>query len=847
MTETRNPILDAALEFLKAGISILPCRMPDKTPDFNMLPRSADGKATWEPFRTTRALPADAERWFHFDRPDAAIGIIGGAVSGNLEILDIDNADYVPAWVAILKEENPALLKRLVVERTVRGRAHIIYRCIEPVPGSTKLARALVDGRPEGIFETKGEGGYAVCAPSPGYELLRGKIEELPLITMEERALIITAARTFNSYASEIIDAPLLPPDPVTGTRSDEARPGDEFNREADVRTLLERHGWTLVHQRGDAGYWRRPRKDRSYSATWNHVPGGFHVFSCNAAPLEDGKTYSPFALFALLECDGDFKRAASELRAAGYGASLTVLPGGKGPSILPPMPDAPTDAPGQMALSLAEVAEEEDPMDSVELAQVTPLPTIPQVLDDQTVLQCAVEGERGLGALCAAAFRGRFIYDHSGAAWYQWKGHYWAECRTAEYLATLEDIQVILKTVARRNRKTNKAAATVLTNAADTLRRIIACKHVLEFAAAGSGGVGIRGDEWDLNGWLLGCPNGTLDLRTAALKPGDPLDYIRTTCPTPYDEAATAPRFEQFIREIMPDPQIAGFLHRLLGYGITGRSTEHVFPVFLGESSRNGKGTLLETIGSVLGNLARPLPARTLMAQTFQESHDAQAMVLRGRRLLWASETGDRQKLDSARVKLWTGGDTITGRAPYAKCEITFTATHKIILLSNFKPRLSADDKAMWNRILLIPFLETFVDAPDANDPHQHLRDRGLMDTLHLEAPGILRWLVKGCMEWATMGLLPPKSIQVATQRYHAEEDLIGQFLVENTAPQQLGDGAGSKEVYDRYRSWCALQNERPLGPSKFAIALERRGHTKSHTRIGNRYNGFTLTPEAT
>jgi putative DNA primase/helicase len=443
--------------------------------------------------------------------------------------------------------------------------------------------------------------------------------------------------------------------------------------------------------------------------------------------------------------------------------------------------------------------------------------------------------------------FKNRLVFDNSSNTWHRWAGHYWAECRLNEQYDALVDVSQLLRQLATKHRKAHKTAAVTFTNGADSLQKLLMQNHVLQCATNGVNRLRISGDGWDQNGWLLGCPNGTLELDTGTFRPGRPEDYIKTICPTEYDPDATAPRWEQFIREIMPDPDIAAFLHRLLGYGITGRSTEHIFPVFWGESSRNGKGTLLETIGSVMGALAKPLPAKALMAQQFQESHDAQAMMLRGRRLLWGSETGDRQLLDTARVKQWTGGDSISGRAPYARTEVNFPATHKLVLLTNYKPRLSSDDKAMWNRMLLVPFRETFIDAPDAADPHQHLRDHELMDKLKGEKQGILRWLVQGCSDWHSIGLLPPKVIRAATASYQTEEDFLATFLAECTTPETevLGNGASSKETYERFKSWSLLQGEKPIGQRRFLLSMDRRGVPRTHTRQGSRFIGFRLNDE--
>lgn len=113
------------------------------------------------------------------------------------------------------------------------------------------------------------------------------------------------------------------PEEKMPGSRLVEGtRPGDDYDARGDFFALLRRHGWTST---GDGGKrWTRPGKTRGVSATWDEVPGRFYVFSSSAAPLEAGKTYKPWHVFALFEHGGDFKAAARALAAQGYGEQRT-------------------------------------------------------------------------------------------------------------------------------------------------------------------------------------------------------------------------------------------------------------------------------------------------------------------------------------------------------------------------------------------------------------------------------------------------------------------------------------------------------------------------------------------
>ncbi len=141
--------------------------------------------------------------------------------------------------------------------------------------------------------------------------MLQGRFEELPLLTEEEREILLGAAWVLN----ELVPAP----EPLRSYSDGSGRPGDEFNERGDVRVVLVRHGWVCARG-GENEYWRRPGKSVTWSATLKN--GVFFVFSSNAAPFEPQRAYSRFAVYALLEHAGDFGKAAAALRAEGYGGS---------------------------------------------------------------------------------------------------------------------------------------------------------------------------------------------------------------------------------------------------------------------------------------------------------------------------------------------------------------------------------------------------------------------------------------------------------------------------------------------------------------------------------------------
>jgi len=277
------------------------------------------------------------------------------------------------------------------------------------------------------------------------------------------------------------------------------------------------------------------------------------------------------------------------------------------------------------------------------------------------------------------------------------------------------------------------------------------------------------------------------------------------------------------------------------MGYATTGQTIEAVLPIFHGAGG-NGKTVLLQALADVLGgDLAGPIEAEMLLESRFHKQSggpSSDLIHLRGRRLTWLSETNENRRLNAGKAKLFTGGDYITGRAPHAIRQITFKPTHKIFLLTNHKPKADAHDAALWRRVLLIPFELSFVVNPQK--PNERKADLNLAEKLRAERPGILAWLVKGCLEWQRQGLNPPESVKAATADYRDTEDTIKTFLGErcNEGPT-LSVRAGV--LFAAYKAWAEGNGERQLTGKKFWLYCDEL-FDSDRDRSGKYYIGLGL-----
>jgi putative DNA primase/helicase len=466
--------------------------------------------------------------------------------------------------------------------------------------------------------------------------------------------------------------------------------------------------------------------------------------------------------------------------------------------------------------------------------------------LSSDEIMDALDANEDGDAIFFIRLHQGRFAYDHSGGCWHVFRDHHWHEDTTDQTVAALQNVIELYGVEAEKQAKcrleAEKAGQKEQAGQHETLeeallkriRQLQGLKRkmdvlrlaAIDWSAQGRPSLALTGEEWDRHPMLLGCSNGVIDLTSGEHRPGRPTDYIKTFAPTPWlGLDAPAPLWAKFLAEIFAgDQEIISYIQRLLGYGITGRTTELIFPIFHGPHGRNGKGTLLETLRHVLGDFAAPIEAEMLLLQNHPRQSGAPAsdiMALRGKRLVWASETGDGRRLDVGKVKWVTGGDTMTGRAPYGRRQVNFPPTHKVILLTNHKPHAPANDDALWVRLHLIPFNVSFVDNP--TKPNERPRNPSLPEDLKGEASGILGWLVQGSLLWQKEGLRPPKTVLTATESYRKDEDLVGNFLSECCIEDENAEAPAGK-LYTAYQKWCTEMGHKPMSGTKFGIDMKER-----------------------
>ncbi len=298
--------------YLDAGLCVLPCKMPEKKPKVE----------SWTQFQKIRPTPGQHQI-------NGAMGIVTGEVSENLFVLDLDlKYDLTGTLLERLENEIGAelwdrIFQAAYIQKTINNGLHIFLRC-EQIESSMKLAqrpatKEELEKSPHDkvrvLLETRGEGGFIVCAPTLGYEVVSGSLLGIGFISMDDKERLFEACRSFNEVFTEI-----KPPSSKKFTNDFKGlTPWEDYNQKVNGADYILSQGWTYLKTVGENQHYCRAGKKGTTSGTWNESLGLFHCFT-TSSQLEGDKSYSPFALFTYMECNGDFTEAGRRLYAMGYG-----------------------------------------------------------------------------------------------------------------------------------------------------------------------------------------------------------------------------------------------------------------------------------------------------------------------------------------------------------------------------------------------------------------------------------------------------------------------------------------------------------------------------------------------
>lgn len=390
--------------------------------------------------------------------------------------------------------------------------------------------------------------------------------------------------------------------------------------------------------------------------------------------------------------------------------------------------------------------------------------------------------------------------YDHTVKSWFVYDSQRWRQDRTRCAFAWTRDLA--------REMSLDEATGTRRSAGRAGFARGV------EEMASGDQAVAVIADDWDQDPYLLGTPAGTVDLRSGQIRAPKPNDLITKNTAVAPAARADCPRWVLFLEETTGgDEELMRFLQQWAGYNLTGSTQEQALAFFHGPGG-NGKSVFANIVGGVMGEYAKVAALDTFTASP-HERHPEELAALAGARMVSASETEAGKRWAEARVKSLTGGETIRARF-MRQDSFEFRPQFKLSVLGNYAPAITNLDDAIRRRFLIVPFTR----KPAHPDPT-------LEEQLRAEWPGILRWMIDGCLDWQQHGLCKPASVLAATQDYFADQDVFAQFLDERCDVDRENEHKFEAKVvlFNAWSDYAKAVGE-PAGTGKtFKEAMRRRG----------------------
>ena len=645
--QTTSHILDEALAWSRAGVSVIPVNPHTKRPTVSW--------ARWSGERATDSLIGT---WF--TGTDHGLGLVCGGVSGNLEMLEFEGRaiDLFTRAKDLMADHGLSELWSSLLagclESSPSGGVHLLYRVDHPVEGNTKIAR-----RPAGnhgvdvLIETRGEGGYTVAAPTikdhtSAWTRLCGGPETLPTITADQRERLHTILGLLDE-----VDTPTSAPVSSRQTAPLE-RPGgptplDDFNARTDWADILEPLGWTRLRRDGTGYQWVRPGKrpsDGISATTGRNNKDCLYIFS-TSTDLPSEQPLTKAYVWAHYHCAGDMHRAAKELADAGYGTPRTP---------------------------------------ALTFTATTNTPASPSTAEDL----CS---DTANGTAMADRFADRLKWVPARTAWITWGQTRWVWC---------DDDAPAIQAAAVIGNDLNADTKTKAAWKRHSLS-LVGLRATARIAST-IPEMRVNPSDLDADPWALCTPGGIVDLHDATMRPATPEDLCTRQTAVTVDPTAKTPLWDRFLTDTFTgDVDMIGYLQCLAGMSALGQVHTHILPFMYGAGA-NGKSVFADVIVRILGDYASTAPAGFLMA-----GHDDESAIARlsGLRMVVCSEVNKRDRFDEAKVKLLTGGDALTARFLYGR-HFTFTPTHTLWLMGNNKPRVEAGGESFWRRTRLIGFNHT-------------------------------------------------------------------------------------------------------------------------------------------
>jgi len=424
--------------------------------------------------------------------------------------------------------------------------------------------------------------------------------------------------------------------------------------------------------------------------------------------------------------------------------------------------------------------------------------------------------GDMGFGRLFADVYNGIAQYVPERKKWYVYSGQRWipdvGSLKVMELAKDLADA-LLMYTLTIKDEN-------IRTNYLEQCRKWQQRRFREIYLKEAQSIYPVSIEEFDADRYLFNCENGTLDLLNMEFREHRATDKITKLAPVTYEPTAYCERFNSYISEIMSgDTEKAKFLQKVLGYAISGDTRYECMFFLYGATTRNGKGTLMESILKIMGDYGKAVRPETIAQKQNINSQSPSEDIARlaGIRFANISEPSKGLVLNAAQVKSMTGNDTLNARF-LNENSFDFKPQFKLYINANYLPVINDTTLFSSGRIIIIPFDRHFSEDEQDNT----LKD--IFAKAEVQS-AILNWLIEGYSLLQKEGLTQPQSVIDATTEYFHDNDKM-QLFADDCLEYTGSTDVKTAEVYTAYREWCCNSGCYPENQRNFNQALRTFGN---------------------
>jgi len=331
---------------------------------------------------------------------------------------------------------------------------------------------------------------------------------------------------------------------------------------------------------------------------------------------------------------------------------------------------------------------------------------------------------------------------------------------------------------------------------------------------------------ETDKDTVLINLQNGTFQITDGKtqLRPFNKSDFLTYQLPFKHNKGATAPIFEQYLNEVLPDKDSQKVLAEYTGLlfvknGSNNLKMEKVLLLY--GKGGNGKSVYFDVITALLGK-------ENITHFTLEDLTDSKGYHLskiENKLLNYASEISDKHNPD--KFNALVSGEAITARPIYQEPRV-IEHYAKLIFNCNKIPRApeTGTADAYYRRLLPIHFEQKIAKGKI---------DKKLSNKIiSAELSGVFNWVLSGLERALEQGNFTEcQKSQDLLDQHKLESDNVRMFLDDcNYQPSGIGITL-LKDIYRLYKNYCEDYGYRACSNKNLSSRLLGAGYIKSDKRL--------------